>query len=638
MKRAPTVWILIGIFVIIIGGLQYVKLHGFGYNGLDLGIYTNVLWSLSHGHGFASSIHDPSYLGDHLELWLVPLAGVFRLWPDALLLLWAQTVCLGLAAWPLSQLAKRLVGPQAVLPTAILFLAHPLLFNVALYEFHGLTLVVPVIAWSIVAYQQKRYRLWIGLIIASLLAREDMPLLILGWAALAGLDRRSWRWWAIPGLAAIVWFLGAQNIIAAHNPLDQYKYLAFYGWLGSTPADMATFPFRHPVVFLGHLFQFNNWYTVILVTASFGFLPWWSKRQLIPLGLVFIQLLLLGSATSSVVHIHYLAPYLPFLIWSSLATLKKLQSGDLKWKWIDRGIVVTAAACIVAAGMLYGQLTYGPLTWPWKQLPDQGQTEPRILHRALAEVGPTDRVLTNFELLPRLANRQTVYSLNYLYLGRRQYTESPYTIPSDVDVAIIDWQQLYQYQFFYKTTLYQGLTGAQRIEQFLQQQNLYLVNWTDSVAVYRRDGNSQFQPVVKVPTTTASSQELSGLTLVEPPVTEAPVLDSTSAIPITMRFRIDQKKTKPVSIRFVARQSGKDVWSSTRLLGQGTMPIIDWEAGEYIVHYQLVLPPSFNGAAELSATLVELEGGFQTDRLLKFRPVVSDEKVLGTIKLGSFAL
>jgi uncharacterized membrane protein len=84
-------WLMIaGLTVIWVGlifWLQWVKFNAFGYNGFDLAIYHQAVWSLAHGQGFASSIHNPSYLGDHMELWLIPLAGLYTLWGSPLTLL-----------------------------------------------------------------------------------------------------------------------------------------------------------------------------------------------------------------------------------------------------------------------------------------------------------------------------------------------------------------------------------------------------------------------------------------------------------------------------------------------------------------------------------------------------------------------
>ncbi|MBI5467403.1 MAG: DUF2079 domain-containing protein, partial [Candidatus Kerfeldbacteria bacterium] len=489
MKRRT--WIIIGLlttaWVLIIGTLQWLKWDHFGYNGLDLAIYTNTTWSLSHGHGFASSIHDPSYLGDHLEAWLYPVSWIFRLWPSAVTLLFVQTLVLASAVIPLAKLANQYFRERGALIAAAVFLVHPLVINSALYEFHGLVFVLPILLWSILWYRQQRWGWWLVSLAALVIVREDMPLVALGWAILALIDRRSWRWWAAPLLVGLGWYLVAQQIIIAHAYSGTYKYLAFYRWLGQTPGEMARYPFQHPLLFLRHIANLNNWQTIGGLLVGFGFWPLLGWRKLWPLLLVIGQMLLLQAEPISFLRLHYVLPYLPFLAWGALSGAQRFLRGNV-FPRLDPLIRQAVITVLLIVAVVFSHLVFGPWRWPWAHTPP-AVSEPATLARAITYVQPTDRVLTTFNLLPSLANRQTVYSMNYVFLGRRQYSELPYALPSDIDVAVIDWQQLYEYQFFYRTTVFNGQSGTERLLQLIQEQRHYPVFFHGSVVVYRRDGS-----------------------------------------------------------------------------------------------------------------------------------------------------
>lgn len=623
------------VYALAIGGLQWWKWQNFGYNGFDLGIYAQAVWGLSHGLGFLSSIHDPSYLGDHLELWLVPLAGIYRLFPSALTLLWAQTLVIAVSVIPLALISRRLIGTRGAIVASVIWLAHPLMYNAAMYEFHGLVFALPLLLWSIWAFQARRLGWWLIFLGLTLAVREDLPLLVVGWSALAALERRGWRWWLPPLVASIAWFVIAQTIIASAQPAGTYKFLAFYGWMGSTFGDIATFPFRHPWVFLQHLFQPRNWLTVIGFLMSFGFLPLLGWRRLLPVGLLFVQLLLVGAESDSVLRLHYVIPYLPFLAWSALWVLHRLRTQPIRWLPAGLGFIVLPMLAVV--GPLYAHLIYGPAEWPWRARPDTGLTDQSVLAWGIRQIPAEASILATFNLLPHLANREDVYSLNYLHLGRRQYSEIPYRLPGPVDVAIIDWQQYYHYQFLYRQTLFEGQTGPQRLEKLLADQGLRLKAWVDNLAIYAPDGSSEYRPSAALGQASPSEQNLG---LIEPPIVstiESPAGGTQTEI--RLRWFNRDTRERPLSLRLFGRQDGNVVWEQTRLLGQGPVTSQVWKAGQaWDTRYRVVFPKDLRGTLELSAEVVELDGRLRLDRIRKFTPVISQESSLLKFSLGTLSL
>lgn len=643
MQRRDWVWVAVigGAWALAVGLIQWLKYQAFAYNGLDLGIYSQVVWSLANGQGFASSIHDPTYLGDHVELWLAPLAIIYKLWSHPLTLLWAQTLVLASAVWPLARLVARRFGRRPALIAAILWCLHPLLYNAALYEFHGLVLALPLLMWSIVWYEERRYRWWLVTLIGLLFVREDVPLLVAGWALYSALDRRNWVWWLVPGALGLASFFGFQWLIQAASPAESYKYLAFYAWLGHTPADMATFPFRHPLIFIGHVFSIQNWQTVISFLMPFGFLPLFGLRRLWPVALIAIQLLLLGARTDSIIRLHYVIPYLPFLVWATLDGLVGLRHRFAS-TLPDRGLQRLAAIIILSAGVAYGQLVFGAAEWPWKKNVYASPTPPELLTGALRAVRPTDRALTTFHLLPALSQRPAAYSLNYLHLGRRQYSEDPYQLPTGIDVAVIDWQQYYEFQFLYRDTLYRDQTGIQRLERTLADQGLRLSSWVDSVAIYSRHGQDDFQPVEVFNEQPAGpgAPVFAALGTPTAAVTDNPNLPAGwREVTVGARWRNGPKFELPPSIRFDLIQNDVTVWSSTRILGQGFHPAEAWPAGS-VRHtwYRLAVPPEVTGEFFLTATVMELDGRMRLNRWRSFAPVVGSAKKITEVDFGLLRL
>ena len=63
----------------------------------DLGLLTQVTWNTLHGHWFATTIMDFTYLAEHFSPALVLLSPLFLLWSDTRVLLIAQAAAVSLA-------------------------------------------------------------------------------------------------------------------------------------------------------------------------------------------------------------------------------------------------------------------------------------------------------------------------------------------------------------------------------------------------------------------------------------------------------------------------------------------------------------------------------------------------------------
>ena len=114
------------LFAAVFSILSFLKYRGFEYNALDLAIFHQTLWSLAHHHGWTLTIHPPSYLGDHVGLFLILLAPLYRLFSSPATPLIAQSAAIALAAWPLYGIARTWLSPAAHARSASSGLSIPL--------------------------------------------------------------------------------------------------------------------------------------------------------------------------------------------------------------------------------------------------------------------------------------------------------------------------------------------------------------------------------------------------------------------------------------------------------------------------------------------------------------------------------
>ncbi|MBI3572892.1 MAG: DUF2079 domain-containing protein, partial [Candidatus Kerfeldbacteria bacterium] len=456
------------------------------------------------------------------------------------------------------------------------------------------------------------------------------------------LDRRSTRWWLWPLVIGLGWFLAAQKMIDLANPQGHYKYLAFYQWMGTSFSSIATFPVRHPLIFLSHALAVNNWQLLFGFALGFGLAPLFRLRYTLPLVFLWIQLCLSGAQPRAILWLHYVIPYLPFLAWSTLVLVRDIRDGCFLRKF-DPTWTKPLGMILCVIGPLYTQLLYGPAELPWHSVSGASVSPASILNHALTEIKPDDAVMTTFNLLNPLANREHLYSFNYLYLGRRQYSLIPYRVPEPLTMIVIDWQHLEDFQFLYRDSLFQGKTGPERLADLLQQRHLNLAEWNDGLAVYSRSGNDPYQPTEKI-TRPAPGPTFGNLSLVQAPSISHPVLPTSvpgwqRQVEAAVGWQVHQRVTKPLSLRFTLAQGSRIVWESTRVLGQGTEPATEWQPNEsWLTRYRLAVPDTLHGSLQLTAHLLQLDGVYQENRWRGFSPVIQSTKDLGVVNFGRLQL
>src|SRR3989304_5688027 len=118
------------------------------FNGLyALGSYTQVVWNISRGAGFTTSLGPTNYLTNHFSLLLLLIAPLFSIWPDARTLMVVQSIALTVTIVPGYLILRKrypLIAPIFVLA----FILSPLLHQTIAAEFHGIMLAAPFMAWA----------------------------------------------------------------------------------------------------------------------------------------------------------------------------------------------------------------------------------------------------------------------------------------------------------------------------------------------------------------------------------------------------------------------------------------------------------------------------------------------------------
>src|SRR3989344_4432310 len=176
LAAAAALWLAI---IFIAAQWKYANLR---YTAMDLGIFTQVVARSAVGDWFGSTIHPPTYLGDHFSPTLLALTLPYRLVPSPLTLVFLLQFSLALGAWPLYRLSRPALPPLGALAAGLAYLVSPFTQNLALFEFHFIAFSVPVLLAAANSFARKKLPAFSGWCLASLLIREDVALAVLGFA------------------------------------------------------------------------------------------------------------------------------------------------------------------------------------------------------------------------------------------------------------------------------------------------------------------------------------------------------------------------------------------------------------------------------------------------------------------------
>jgi uncharacterized membrane protein len=473
-KYATTILVVAILFyVLIFFGLSYYKYLNFLYNSLDLAIFNQVFFNTSHGRFFALSIHEPTYLGDHFKPIIIPLAFLYSLYRSPLTLLFFQTVILSLSAWPIYLITKTIIGGKIwPLIISLTWLINPLVHNANLFEFHLLPLATFFLFWVYYFYLQKKWPLFFLFSILSLLVREDVSLVILMVGVLAVIESlnieknrllkiinpKQFTTGLVIILMSLCWFVLGMKIISHYATDGSYKFLLYYSWLGSSFFEILISPLTKPLIILGHLLTVSNIEMFFGLLLPFVFLPLFFKKNLILLVGPLLQFLLGAPGGSSLIfQTHYSLLMLPALVISTIYAIDYFIHQPVGQKNSLEIVRILSQSkefllILFIISTIFGSLAIGPLLGSIKKIyySTKPSVEVEIKNKFIEKIPQNAKVVTTSNYLSNLSSRRYVYSMHYVYIGKKQFSEKDYLIPEDTDYLLIDFDEFLEYPTQFK--------------------------------------------------------------------------------------------------------------------------------------------------------------------------------------------
>jgi hypothetical protein len=342
-----------------------------------------------------------NFLGIHFVPLLAVLGPLYRLWPDARLLLVVQSVVLASGAIPLFGFARPRLGSRLALLLIAVYFLYPPLHYVALFDFHAVALAVPLLVAAGAALLDQRPRATVIWLCLALLAKEEVALIAFGFGLYALLIQRRWRFGTVLTVGTALWVILLFGfVMPGLNPTaSSYVFLGRYRTLGETPGQMMRTLFTEPASILGLVATKPKTAFLWQLLVPLAGLPLIGFPAVLLALPTLAYLLLSDYALQTSILYHYTAPLIPFLFLSTAWALQRLSHSDRRFGRYG-GMVLLAIVLLCAWwwSPLPGGRVYDPATFSVSE-------EDRAVRELLASIPPDAAVASDWAYLPWLAER-----------------------------------------------------------------------------------------------------------------------------------------------------------------------------------------------------------------------------------------
>ena len=389
--------------------LSSIRHIWFQSNAWDLGIFDQAIYLISQGADPISSFLDFHILGDHAALVLYPIGLIYRAFPSTYFILILQSVAITSSIFPLYKFAhSKSLSVKSKKSAVLFFLLFPIIFNLAIFDFHPEALALPILTLLACELEQdntslKKIAL---LVILSLTCKITISIFIAGFGARELLKKRKNIGILLLTLG-LTWFWLASKFI-----------IPFYGGLGASLTRHAhRFGLSDDSIFqVNSIFEnistlsiqilntSNLEYIALLIAPAFYlFLVKNPKLTIIRL-IPFYPLLAINLLSTSPSMKNLIFQYSVFLVpLLAIETIYFLQENGSRLNFISKA----NAQRIVVITSLIGFLALSRITFFFNQYHSNWATLSE-LNEAITLINEKSSVLTSSAIAPHLSQRKII--------------------------------------------------------------------------------------------------------------------------------------------------------------------------------------------------------------------------------------
>lgn len=363
-------------------------------HAFDLGFYVQDVWAIAAGI-WRNTVGGFHVFDDHFSPVLILLSPLAWL-PTAETLLVVQAAMVATGLIPAFRLGSRYGGPSLARLAVVWYGLSAAIWHAVAFDFHPVTLGVPILMWLIDSVDEGRHRVSLVLLAVALaLVREDLAVLAGAVLVQGAVLRGRWRdalWAIVPasiGVGFILWATIGSGMGGYH------LWTRFSGAGGGSTVELMVRAGQN-LARPDTVVSFAAVLAPVLVVPAFS--GW--KRSWPGLAMMLVNGIA-SYASQASLYYQYFAPVVPFLIWGAVAS----------WSRVRR----TSAQGLATVASLGIFLLLGPLLYLGFGLPDRfvttviASSERRAISEVLAIIPGDQSVSATDFLVPHLSRRPEIY-------------------------------------------------------------------------------------------------------------------------------------------------------------------------------------------------------------------------------------
>jgi uncharacterized membrane protein len=358
-----TKWIGIATLILLLASsARHLLLQSTAF---DLGIYDQVAYLLSRGMEPISSYLNFHHMGNHTAYSFYVMAIPYFIYPSVYWLLLVQAVCLALGALPTWLLARQ-AGLSAALASAmaVVYLLHPLIFNVNMFDFHPEVMALPVMLAAIWLARADRHVWFCVAILFALGCKDALSVTIagMGFWLLVFEKRRFCGAFAL--ISGVAWFLIATQWIIPTFSGSEAAALGRYAHLGGDSVlEVAINLFLKPGIVFGKIFSQDSlqYLALLFVPFLWGLAPRYLTPLISAVPVILLNMLSESGAQRDLVH-QYSLPVLPFLLVAVIDSLANGKGILRQRRWIILWAIIVFIS-LAKYGRYHPEYTRALDTW-----------------------------------------------------------------------------------------------------------------------------------------------------------------------------------------------------------------------------------------------------------------------------------
>lgn len=413
------------VFLLLVGGIGVLRVVNFRAPNYDFGIFVQSFYSMRRTLQPVTTVERDMALS-HFAVHFSPIfylfLPVFVLFPSPVTLQLGQAAALGSAVIPLLLICRgRGLSYRRSLLLGFLLLFAPATYMGTNYDFHENCFLLPLLLWVFWAYEKDAWGRLFFFSFLTLLVKEDAFIYLVFFGLYILFDRKKYLVGALLAVFAGLYFVGAFMWLSAHGQgvmTDRYaNFLVGDEGLLMAVKTVLTDP-GHALlqIFRDDAGQpFKKLTFLLQVFLPLGLLPFTVKH---PKRLMLLFPALLMNLLTVYVYQYDLGFQYTF---GSMAFLVYLSVVNVSERPLEASALQLRVAAVLCALTALSVLV--PNTGDYLRLTAASGAENAAIEETLAAIPAGDSVTASTMLIPRLADRRTLYEVFYHQLSAETRTD-----------------------------------------------------------------------------------------------------------------------------------------------------------------------------------------------------------------------